>query len=125
LIREHVQDPQEVPIVLDFLKASGQTTKPIFRFLIDHAAMFAMKNRNEQSYFVLDKFAQIPNLRRFEELVNVGRGEKVTTLVTLQSVQQLYSNYGHETGEAILSELVSMILLRQLNGHCFKHPHTD
>lgn len=111
-LREHVQDPQGIPVVLDFPKASGQTTKPIFRFLIDHAAMFAMKHRTEQSYFVLDEFAQIPKLRRFEELVNVGRGENVTTLVTLQSIQQLYSNYGRQTGEAILSGLVTMILLR-------------
>lgn len=39
-------------------------------------------------------------------------GENVTTLVTLQSMQQLYSNYGRQTGEAVLSGLVSMILLR-------------
>lgn len=111
-IREHIQDPQGVPIVLDFPKESGQATKPIFRFLIDHAAMFAMQDTDEYSYFVLDEFAQIPHLRRLEELVNVGRGEQVVTLVTLQSVQQLYRNYGQEAGEAILAGLVSMILLR-------------
>jgi Cdc6-like AAA superfamily ATPase len=111
-IRNHVRDPQGVPIVLDFPKASGQSTKPIFRFLIDHAAMFAMQDTDNQSYFVLDEFAQIPHLRRLEELVNVGRGEKVTTLVTLQSVQQLYQNYERAGGESILAGLVSMILLR-------------
>jgi hypothetical protein len=111
-IREHVKDPQGVPVVLDFPKATGQSTKPIFRFLIDHAAMFAMEDADTQSYFVLDEFAQIPNLRRLEELINVGRGEKITTLVTLQSVQQLFRNYGREGGESILAGLVSMILLR-------------
>lgn len=111
-IREHVQDPQGVPIVLDFPKAAGQSTKPIFRFLIDHAAMFAMEESETYSYFVLDEFAQIPHLRRLEELVNVGRGERVVTLVTLQSVEQLYSNYDRERGGAILAGLVSMILLR-------------
>lgn len=111
-IREHITDPQGVPVVLDFPKATGQSTKPIFRFLIDHAAMFAMEDTDTYSYFVLDEFAQIPHLRRLEELVNVGRGEQVVTLVTLQSVQQLYKNYGREGGEAILAGLVSMILLR-------------
>lgn len=111
-IREHIEDPQGVPIVLDFPKATGQSTKPIFRFLIDHAAMFAMEDTDNHSYFVLDEFAQIPHLRRLEELVNVGRGENVVTLVTLQSVQQLYSNYSREAGESILAGLVSMILLR-------------
>ncbi|UPM43725.1 type IV secretory system conjugative DNA transfer family protein [Halocatena salina] len=111
-LREHTNDPQGVPIVLDFPKESGQATKPIFRFLIDHAAMFAMQDTDEYSYFVLDEFAQIPHLRRLEELVNVGRGEQVVTLVTLQSVQQLYENYGESGGEAILAGLVSMILLR-------------
>lgn len=111
-IREHTADPQGTPIVLDFPKESGQATKPIFRFLIDHAAMFAMQDTDTYSYFVLDEFAQIPHLRRLEELVNVGRGEQVVTLVTLQSVQQLYENYGRSGGEAILAGLVSMILLR-------------
>jgi hypothetical protein len=111
-IREYIQDPQGIPIVLDFPKATGQSTKPIFRFLIDHAAMFAMEDADTQSYFVLDEFAQIPHLRRLEELINVGRGEKVTTLVTLQSVSQLLRNYGRDAGESILSGLVSMILLR-------------
>jgi hypothetical protein len=111
-LREYVQAPQGVPIVLDYPKAAGQSTKPIFRFLIDHAAMFAMEDAETQSYFVLDEFAQIPHLRRLEELVNVGRGEQVTTLVTLQSVQQLYRNYDRSGGEAILAGLVSMVLLR-------------
>jgi type IV secretory pathway TraG/TraD family ATPase VirD4 len=65
-IRKHVQNPQGVPIVLDFPKVSDQNTKPIFRFLIDHAAMFAMQDTDNQSYFVLDEFAQIPHL--FENL---------------------------------------------------------
>jgi hypothetical protein len=111
-MREHVKDPHGVPIVLDFPKATGQSTKPIFRFLIDRAAMFAMEDADTQSYFVLDEFAQIPHLRRLEELINVGRGEKVTTLVTLQSVRQLFRNYGRDAGESILAGLVSMILLR-------------
>jgi Cdc6-like AAA superfamily ATPase len=111
-IREHINNPQGVPVVLDFPQAAGQSTKPIFRFLIDHAAMFALEDTETYSYFVLDEFAQIPHLRRLGELVNVGRGEQVVTLVTLQSVQQLRQNYGREGGEAILSGLVSMILLR-------------
>lgn len=111
-IRAHAQDPQGVPIVLDFPKSTGQSTKPIFRFLIDHTAKIAMQKPHEYSYFVLDEFAQIPHLRQLEELVNVGRGEKVVTLVTLQSVQQLYQNYGRNGGESILAGLVSMVLLR-------------
>nr|WP_264383151.1 type IV secretion system DNA-binding domain-containing protein [Halocatena marina] len=111
-IRDHVRDPQGVPIVLDFPKATGQSTKPIFRFLIDHTAKHAMQNTDTYSYFILDEFAQIPHLRQLEELVNVGRGDKVVTLVTLQSVQQLYQNYGRNGGESILAGLVSMVLLR-------------
>jgi Cdc6-like AAA superfamily ATPase len=111
-IREHINNPQGVPVVLDFPQSAGQSTKPIFRFLIDHAAMFALEDSEMYSYFVLDEFAQIPHLRRLGELVNVGRGEQVMTLVTLQSVQQLRENYGREGGDAILSGLVSKILLR-------------
>jgi len=110
--REVFDQPPGMPIVLDFPKDKGASTTPLFRFYLDWAARFALSNSHRQDYFILDEFARIPNLRKIGDLLNVGGGDKVQVVVALQSVAQMYSNYGRDRGKALLSGLVSKILLR-------------
>lgn len=110
--RETYENPPKKPIVLDFPKNKGDSTKPLFRFYLDWAARFALDNRQRQDYFILDEFARIPNLRKIGDLLNVGAGDRVQVVVALQSVSQMYANYGRDRGNALLSGLVSKILLR-------------
>jgi hypothetical protein len=110
--REVFDEPPGMPIVLDFPKDKGASTAPLFRFYLDWAARFALSNSHRQDYFILDEFARIPNLRKIRDLLNVGGGDKVQVVVALQSVAQMYSNYGRDRGKALLSGLVSKILLR-------------
>lgn len=110
--REMFEQPPGIPIVLDFPKDKGASTAPLFRFYLDWAARFALSNSHRQDYFILDEFARIPNLRKIGDLLNVGGGDKVQVVVALQSVAQMYSNYGRDRGKALLSGLVSKILLR-------------
>lgn len=111
-IREYRENPCGVPVVFDLPTEHTEAVKPIFRFLLDHSAMHGMAATERQSNFVLDEFAQIPHLRRLEEVVNVGREENVSTVVCLQSVKQLFANYGNDYGGSILAGLTSKILLR-------------
>ena len=111
-IREYMQNPQGKALVLDYPYREGDATTPIFRLLIDLAAREALVDRERGSYFVLDEVAQIPNLNRFDELVNVGAGRNIQVFVTLQSVAQLRAGYGEQEASAILSGLTSTILLR-------------
>lgn len=112
VIREYMDDPQGVPLVLDFPKDRGATTEPLFRFMTDWAARFALSDPDRQHYFVLDEFARIPHLRKIGDLLNVGGGDRVQVLVTLQSVTQMYANYGRNRGKSLLSGLVSKVCLR-------------
>lgn len=112
VIREYMNDPQGVPLVLDYPKDRGETTEPLFRFMIDWAARFALNDPTRQHYFVLDEFARIPHLRKIGDLLNVGSGDRVQVLVTLQSVTQMYANYGRNRGKSLLSGLVSKVCLR-------------
>lgn len=110
--REAYENPPDKPIVLDFPKNKGDSTKPLFRFYLDWAARFALDNQQRQDYFILDEFARIPNLRKIGDLLNVGAGDRVQVVVALQSVSQMYANYGRDRGNALLSGLVSKVLLR-------------
>src|SRR5699024_3898194 len=111
-IRDYMNDPQGVPLVLDFPKDRGETTKPLFRFMLDWSARFALDDPARQHYFVLDEFARIPHLRKIGDLLNVGSGDRVQVVVTLQSVTQMYYNYGHDYGKSLLAGLVSKVCLR-------------
>ncbi|MFC7158035.1 type IV secretory system conjugative DNA transfer family protein [Halomarina halobia] len=111
-IREYMRNPQGRVLVLDFPQRQGQTVAPIFRFLVDHAAMHALDDASRGAYFILDEATRIPGLRRLDDLVNLGRGQQVQVLLTLQSVSQLFANYGKERGTSILSGLVSRVILR-------------
>jgi len=111
-VREYMHDPQGKALVLDYPYREGESTKPIFRLLIDLAAREALDDGNRGSYFVLDEVAQIPHLSRLDELVNVGAGRSIQVFITLQSVAQLRANYGKENASAILSGLTSAMILR-------------
>jgi type IV secretory pathway TraG/TraD family ATPase VirD4 len=111
-IREYMENPEDKALVLDYPYREGSTTMPIFRLLIDLAAREALVDGDRGSYFVLDEVAQIPDLQRLDELVNVGAGRNIQVFITLQSVAQLRANYGEEEVSAILSGLTSTMLLR-------------
>ena len=111
-IRDYMNDPQGVPLVLDYPKDRGASTEPLFRFMIDWAARFALDDPERQHYFVLDEFARIPHLRSIGDLLNVGGGDGVQVLVTLQSVTQMYANYGRDRGKSLLAGLVTKACLR-------------
>lgn len=110
--REAYEKPPGKPVVLDFPKNKGDSTKPLFRFYLDWAARFALDNPNQQDYFILDEFARIPHLRKIGDLLNVGAGDRVQVVAALQSINQMTANYGENRGKALLSGLVSKILLR-------------
>ena len=99
-VREYMKTPEGKAVVLDYPYREGQSTKPIFRLLIDLAAREALDDSDRGSYFVLDEVAQIPHLSRLGELVNVGAGRSIQVLLTLQSVAQLRANYGRERDRA-------------------------
>lgn len=123
-VREYMNNPQGRVLLLDNPIRQSEQVRPVFRFLVDHSAMHALDDSSRWSYFVLDEFARIDGLRRIGELVNVGRGQKVQLLISLQSVSQLYDNYGRDRGNAILSGLVTSIILRLQDAESIEYART-
>ncbi|WP_254547196.1 type IV secretory system conjugative DNA transfer family protein [Halomarina pelagica] len=111
-IREYMEDPRGRVLVLDFPQRYGQVVTPVFRFFLDRAAMHALASPQRGGYFILDEVARIPGLRRIGDLVNTGAGQRTQVILTLQSVSQLYDSYGKDRGTAILSGLVTSVILR-------------
>ncbi|SFT09872.1 type IV secretion system DNA-binding domain-containing protein [Halostagnicola kamekurae] len=111
-IRQYMDDPQGQVLIIDYPQRLGESTKPLIRFTIDWAIRFALDDGDQSAYFVLDEFARLPPLRRIGDLVNVGAGQDTRALITLQSVAQLYDQYGQDGGNALLSGLLSTIILR-------------
>jgi len=111
-IRQYMDDPQGKVLIIDYPQRLGESTKPLIRFTIDWSIRFALDDGDQSVYFVLDEFARLPPLRRIGDLVNVGAGQDTRALITLQSVAQLYDRYGRDGGDALLSGLLSTIILR-------------
>jgi type IV secretory pathway TraG/TraD family ATPase VirD4 len=111
-IRDYMENPQGYALVLDYPQRQGESTKPMFRLLIDLAAREALSDKERESYFILDEIAQLPNLRRLDELVNVGAGQAIQVLATIQSVSQLKDNYGRDAADAIMAGFRSKLIMR-------------
>lgn len=111
-IREYMSDPRGRILVLDYPQRQGDSVAPVFRFLLDHSATHALDDADRAATFILDEFARLPPLRRIRELVNVGAGVDTQVILTLQSVAQLQDTYGRDAATAILSGLVTSIVLR-------------
>jgi hypothetical protein len=120
-IRGYMKNPQDYVLVLDRPQRYGASVAPIFRFLVDRAAMHGLDEPGRGSYFVLDEFPRLPRLDRIEELVNVGAGQQTQVVLTLQSVSQLYDTYGRQQGQSILAGFATEILLRAGDGESVEH----
>ena len=111
-VREYMANPAGRVLVFDYPQRRGKSVRPVFRFLIDHAAELSLDDKDRGGTFILDEFARVPYLKRVDELLNVGRGQGVQVLLTLQSVAQLYDNYGKSAGKSMLAGLVNRVILR-------------
>lgn len=108
-LAEFFDNPRGRVLIIDY--DGLETTKPAIRCLLDRSIAHAMDD-NRPARLLLDEFAQVPRLSRLDELVNVGAGRDVQSVLALQSVSQLYDVYGREKGTAVVSGLRSQILLR-------------
>ncbi|WP_224830308.1 type IV secretory system conjugative DNA transfer family protein, partial [Saliphagus infecundisoli] len=110
-LREYWENPDGRILLLDHPHEMGSTVDPMFRYLIDRSIQLSLENPR-QADFVLDEFAQVPHLRNIEELVNVGAGRDTRVVVAIQSVSQLFKNYGKDEAKAILSGMMTAVILR-------------
>lgn len=72
----------------------------VYKDMVEKANVNLKKGETEEMklkrnlYFVLDEFANIPKIEKFENLITVGRSRGIKFLLVVQSYSQLTAKYG-------------------------------
>lgn len=116
-MRDFIKSPKGNTLFIEYDLTRGSTLTPIYRLLIDLALKEAMapeRNKSHGNVFIFcDEFKLIPNLRHLTDAVNFGRSLGVKIFAGLQSINQIYENYGEYRGQNIVagfSTLISFML---------------
>lgn len=92
--------------------ALGETMTPIYRLLVDLALKEALgESSNGHTHIFLDELKLLPKVTHLEDALNFGRSKRVSVVAGLQSVGQIYSQYGQDAGQVILGGFGSVIAM--------------
>lgn len=112
-IREAIRSKQGRTIFILYDMALGETMIPVYRLLVDLALKEALStDSNGHTHIFLDELKLLPRVTHLEDALNFGRSKRVSVAAGLQSVDQIYSTYGRETGQVILGGFGSIIALK-------------
>ena len=112
-IRHAIREKGGKTIFILYDMSLGETMIPIYRLLVDLALKEALStNSNGHTHLFLDELKLLPKVTHLEDALNFGRSKKVSVVAGLQSVGQIYSTYGKETGQVILGGFGSVIALK-------------
>ena len=110
-LKEYFEKPENTALVISHPYKFGDTVERMYSYLIDDAIRRSM-SRDGGSVLLLDELPQLPKLSNLDELVNVGAGRDVRTLITIQSVGQMNETYGEEAAMSLLAGMPTQVLLR-------------
>lgn len=112
-IRQAIRSKQGKTIFVLYDMSLGETMIPIYRLLVDLALKEALStNSNGHTHIFLDELKLLPKVSHLEDALNFGRSKKVSVVAGLQSVGQIYSTYGKDTGHVILGGFGSIIAFK-------------
>lgn len=74
------------------------------------------QNNDKRLWFLLDEFPQLGTLPDLLTVPETLRKNNVTLLVTMQSISQVYSTYGNDAADGLLSLLQTKVILRPGQG---------
>lgn len=117
LIRNCGSDGRKTVVFIEYDLKAGEVLGPIYRLLIDLALKEALsqdRRRVGNVYFLIDEFKLLPNLMHIDDALNFGRSLGVRVVAGLQSINQLYANYGEDRGKTIAAGFMSSF--------CFQTP---
>lgn len=99
-------------LFLEYDMAIGQTLAPLYSLLLDLAIKEVLSQSEDPDgyvYIIVDEFKLVPYLQHMDDAVNFGRGRHLSIQAGLQSLNQIYDNYGIHKGGALLSGFSTMI----------------
>lgn len=115
-IRKAIRDKGGKSIFILYDLSIGETMTPIYRLLIDLALKESLSEfSNGHTHIFLDELKLLPKITHLEDALNFGRSKHVSVVAGLQSIGQIYSIYGKETGQVILSGFGSIIALKTVD----------
>ena len=109
-IRNFVREKNGRTLFIEYDLSQGSMLIPIYQLIFDLALKEALgRTRSEGNvYLVCDEFKLLPNLRHIDDAVNFGRSLGVKVFAGLQSIEQLYENYGESRGKNIAAGFSSV-----------------
>lgn len=109
--RQFVREKGRKTLFIEYDLAVGNTLSPMYSLLFDLCLKEAMgrKRNSGNVYLICDEFKLLPYLRHIEDGANFGRGLGVKIIAGIQSIEQLYENYGENRGRNIASGFSTMI----------------
>lgn len=113
-IREFVRNKSAKTVFIEYDLSSGNVLIPVYQLLFDLALKEALGRTRSQGnvYLICDEFKLLPNLQHIDDAVNFGRGLGVKVVVGLQSISQIYDNYGEHRGKNIISGFSTVFSFR-------------
>lgn len=114
-VRRLMREKGKKIIFVEYDVLLGDTLGPIYSLLYDLAVKEALSLGKGNTYVIVDEANLLPHCRTFQDLVNFGRSRGCKTMVGLQSINQLYNNYGNDEGKSIASGFVNMFCLNSVD----------
>lgn len=112
-IRKAIRNKGGSAIYVLYDLSIGETMTPIYRLLVDLALKEALgESSNGHTHIFLDELKLLPKVTHLEDALNFGRSKKVSVVAGIQNVGQIYSIYGKELGQVILSGFGTTIALK-------------
>lgn len=112
-VREFVRARGGRTLFIEYDIARGAALTPVYKLLIDLALKEAMSRGGRGNVYVFcDEFKLLPHLQHIEDAVNFGRSLGVKVFAGLQSIDQLYENYGEARGKNIAAGFSSVFSFR-------------
>jgi len=110
-MQNFVRDKGGRTLFIEYDLSRGSQLIPIYQLLFDLAFKEALGRTRSQGnvYFICDEFKLLPNLQHIDDAVNFGRSLGVKVIAGLQSISQLYENYGENRGKNIAAGFSSIL----------------
>lgn len=108
-MRQLIQQKQAKVVFVEFDIARGDTLSPIYSLLFNLAIKEQLSLGEGALYLITDEMSQLPYADKLSAACNVGRSRGIKLIAGLQSIQQLYAQYGEEEGKSIAAGFVNAI----------------
>lgn len=109
-IRNFIREKQGKTLFIEYDLSQGSVLTPIYQLIFDLALKEALGRTKSEGnvYLICDEFKLLPHLKHIDDAVNFGRSLGVKVCAGLQSIEQLYENYGESRGRNIASGFSSV-----------------